>query len=144
MYGNYGFGGESDETILRRGPPCGTSPSLINKARWGFNEASNTWGWTGMFSLGILPFVVYPMVGKIVMKDASYKKRLLVTNAAILLGLTIKNFGAGEKGWEWACERAKKEAAYKLTDEYAREQERSARYDAFLARNMPKVPGMRR
>lgn len=106
MYGSYGYtGGYTDESIIRSGPPCGTTPGLVDKVRWGFDEATSAFAWTTMFSLGILPFILYPLAGKVVMKNASYRKRLLVTNAVVLAYYAGMKYRSAQESWERACER---------------------------------------
>tara|TARA_A100001035_G_C27700769_1_gene462346 strand:- start:171 stop:647 length:477 start_codon:yes stop_codon:yes gene_type:complete len=121
MYGNYGFmdtGGESNESILQRGPPCETSPGILDKARWGLHEAKDSWFMLALGTAFIVPYAVAPWVGKAFMKDASFRKRLLVTNAAIVLAFAATQFRSGEREWKNACESQRRVAAYRQTDRY--------------------------
>jgi len=83
MYGNYGF----NIPDPHEGTPCGSPVTIATRAKWGLNSLRVVVPMGLVFGAPVtipLALIGVPLLSKLVLKDASYKERLLKGNAVLL------------------------------------------------------------
>ncbi len=116
MYGNYGFGFPSPY----EGQPCDKPLGIGPRVKEGLSASAN-YGF--MFSLFApyyaIPtfFFITPLLSKVVLKDASYKERLLKGNAVLFALAAVYMSFDGVKRFKEKCKRkAERDAEKALFD----------------------------
>ena len=102
MYGNYGF----NIPEPYEGTPCGSSVTIATRAKWGLNSIKTAVPMYLIFGAPVtIPLVLIgvPLLSKVVLKDASYKERLLKGNAVLLALLAVAESMKADKGFKRTC-----------------------------------------
>ena len=96
MYGNYGF----NIPEPHEGTPCGSPVTIATRAKWGLNSLRVAVPMGLVLGAPVtIPLVLIgvPLLSKVVLKDASYKERLLKGNAVLLaLAAVVGSMKAGK------------------------------------------------